>query len=402
MCGLCGIAGNLISTDQRAFKLLLFLAELRGEDATGVIRVAKSGGPKDLKKGKPIPYNALRQTVPASHFLYYDDDKRVKEKSLWKPNDSVAFMGHARSATIGDKNDVNNAHPFSFPNVIGMHNGTITKQFAHTTEYKTDSEALYRNINDNGIEAALNEVASYTTAYALTYLDKKNHTLNFIRNEKRPLYLAICSAQQLMMWASEEWMLKEVIKRVWNVPAPVISSPLPDVLFTFDLTVPRFWETPTTRKLNVSMPVYKYPASDTVPSNKSTQPGFEYWSGYDAEWDENDKTLAPEKTAINPGTALVATARKSNHPVSARLLFQTTTSFLPRSTFQKVLDRGCGVCSCIPDIDDPLVDSKIGWLHNTNFICEPCQTNPWVHGHLSFTKITPKTAVDDTAKPNVG
>lgn len=407
MCGLCGIAGQLLTTDQNAFKLLLFLAELRGEDATGVIRVGR-GKEKDKKKGNSIPLGALRQTVPASHFLY-EDVKGTKDKILWGPKDTIAYLGHARFGTIGAKTNPDNAHPFSFPNVIGMHNGTITKKFKHTDEYETDSEALYRNINDYGLEAALNEIESFSTAYALTYIDKKNYTLNLIRNDKRPLYFAVCDSRSAVAWASEDWMLKAVINRMWPNEKPEVMQPLPDVHFEYDLLQPRFWEHPKTQKLEIKKTTYThttYPIQTYKGHGASRGGGFEHWGAFQPDdWDEDDKTLGtniPKPSilpAINPGT-MITDLRKHNQLPSTgggkskRLYFHTLGADVPRLTFQKILDRGCGVCGGdrgAPDIDDPLVDLKIGWLHETNFICEACQEDSFAKTNLQWTKITVDT-----------
>lgn len=386
MCGLCGIAGNLIGTDQRAFKMLLFLSELRGEDATGIIKVNRPA-PKDFKKHKHINFSAMRQTVRASHFLHYDEDGK-KQKALWAPGDAIAYLGHTRSGTIGDKNKVTNAHPFNFGKVIGMHNGTISHKFKHSDEYETDSEALYRNINDYGLEEALNEAQSWTAAWALTFLDKEKYTLNLIRNDKRPLHLAVCDGKSAVVWASEEWMLKEVIKRVWPSEKPDIIQPKPDILFSFDLLKHRFWENPDTQEVKIKKNTTTY-STNYKPHGASHAGGFEYWQGQGDDWDEDDKTLRvnPKSptTAINPGRALSDLKNKPGQ----RWYFHVSSGLdVPRLTFQKILDRGCGICSQVPDINDIEVDMKIGWLHEHNFICEDCQKLEWAHDHLSWTLVT--------------
>ncbi len=400
MCGLCGIAGNLITTDQRAFKMLLFLSELRGEDATGVVKVSRPS-PKDLKKKKPLGFGALRQPVAASHFLRHDEDGR-KESMLWGPKDAVAYMGHTRSGTIGDRAKVTNAHPFNFQRVIGMHNGTISHKFKHADEYETDSEALYRNINDYGIEEALNEAQSWTAAWALTYLDKEKYTLNFIRNDKRPLHFAVCDGKSAIAWASEDWMLKEIIKRMWPSEKPDVIQPKPDILFTFDLLKHRFWETPDTVELKIKKNTTTYSSPTTYKTHGgSAAGGFEYWPGQSDDWDEDDKSLATgtSRTPVtNPGTML----SDLRNVKSKRIYFHIAGGFdVPRTTFQKILDRGCGVCSNTPDIDTPDIDMKLGWLHEHSFVCEECQANPWVLEHLSWTIVTPpfpKTPIE----PKVG
>lgn len=198
MCGLAGVYSRTFGYQEFSiFEKLLYVSVFRGEDSTGVIRLDKKGVPR------------VRKTVlSAPEFLATGASNFIRDmKEVEKP---IALLGHTRAATKGEVK-LANAHPFSFDNVVGAHNGTIHKKFKGRENYETDSEALYKLINDEGIEAALNEVQDHDTAYALQWIDKKEKTLNFVRNDKRPLAFTYIYGQTTLVWASEKKYLEFIL-----------------------------------------------------------------------------------------------------------------------------------------------------------------------------------------------
>lgn len=197
MCGLCGVystSWGVLETDY--FKHLLMLNVFRGEHSTGVIRVGKD------KKTK------TRKTLLASPQFLGSQASDILESE--KNDYPLALLGHTRHATKGEI-ILKNAHPFGFSDVVGMHNGTVHTSFKHKSEYGTDSEALYKNLNDYGLEATLNDIEAYDTAYALQWINKREGTLNFIKNSARPLYFTFIYAGTTMLWSSEKRMLQFVL-----------------------------------------------------------------------------------------------------------------------------------------------------------------------------------------------
>ena len=182
-----------------AFQRLLILNVWRGDHSTGVIRGQTDGRilhRKSILSSPQFVYSAVSDII--------EDHKNFKKPYF--------LAGHTRHATKGAIT-LKNAHPFSFPNVVGMHNGTIQTSFKHRNEFETDSEAFYKNLNDYGLKEALEEIQAYDTAYAFVWVDKKERTLNFVKNSKRPLYFTYAFLGSTLMWSSEKQDLEYVLRR---------------------------------------------------------------------------------------------------------------------------------------------------------------------------------------------
>lgn len=196
MCGIVGMAGDvpLVGTDVKIFKEMMVFSTVRGFDSTGLVTAREE---KQNQKENEAPLMYFRTTMNPVDALYYnrDVDKFIE------PGRLRVLLGHNRAATRG-KISQENCHPFNFNNVIGVHNGTIHRYFKGHHKYETDSEGLYALIDEVGIDEALSEVNG-GGAYALVYFDKVEDTLNFIRNDERPLFWAINDARNTMLWASE-------------------------------------------------------------------------------------------------------------------------------------------------------------------------------------------------------
>ena len=193
MCGLVGLYAKHSTSDNhlKLLRGLLFVDQIRGEHATGLAKI-------DLAKGET---SIIKKAIPAHEFLGQEDvmEFMIKDRGrIW--------IGHNRWATMGDKTDDNNAHPFKVDHITLAHNGTVDRWTLKDLEghsdpaCKVDSEMVARTIAKYGAREAITK--KFSGAFALVWFDSNERTLNFIRNDKRPLHLASLSDGTLV-WASQ-------------------------------------------------------------------------------------------------------------------------------------------------------------------------------------------------------
>lgn len=196
MCGLVGVMGNMFKKDIDAFNQLLLVDTLRGDHSTGVASITAKGEVELLKSVGPA----------------WELQDRKSYERMVNPG-SRCLIGHNRFGTMGARNS-RNAHPFAFNNIVGAHNGTVDyqskKRMFQEGLYETDSEAIFSNINEYGLDETIPLLEG---AWALTFVDKAEGSLNMIRNKERPLHIAYNKKRDVMYWASELDMLKWVLGR---------------------------------------------------------------------------------------------------------------------------------------------------------------------------------------------
>ena len=179
----------------KMFNNLLIVDSLRGHHSTGV---ATAGiGDHEV--------TVLKKAVGPLDFMQLKGYEPVVNPSR------QVLMGHNRYATVGKVNNLT-AHPFEFDKVVGMHNGTLQgwNSLKDAPQFTVDSECLLHNINERGFKATIPEVDG---AYALTVFNKETRVLSFLRNDKRTLYIATNKRNDVLMWASELWMLEGMAYR---------------------------------------------------------------------------------------------------------------------------------------------------------------------------------------------
>lgn len=188
MCGLVGVAGDMSAKTKDGFKDMLLINQLRGTDATGIFTVS-AGNTVEVAKSVGTP-EVLRE---------------MKSFDYAMAGFPKVLAGHCRAKTIGENNRMN-AHPYDFENLVGMHNGTL-RDYYQWKEYetkRTDSYALYAKLDAGSVEDLMTEL-SPESAYALVWWDKVSDTLNFLRNDKRPLWFTWSQDKRRLYWASEPW-----------------------------------------------------------------------------------------------------------------------------------------------------------------------------------------------------
>lgn len=125
---------------------------------------------------------------------------------------AVALIGHNRHATQGAVNN-NNAHPFTHGDITLAHNGTLTNKWQlerdfNAPKFDTDSELVCWLIDNYELDAVIPELKG---AFALTWWDDRDQSMNIIRNDERPLHVASKGCN--VYWASEKHMLAWLLDR---------------------------------------------------------------------------------------------------------------------------------------------------------------------------------------------
>lgn len=190
-----GVAGNLGPRDNLMFNILLELDVIRGRDSAGVM-IKNSKGCEIYKEVEPPWYG-----------LYWNEDYLEARKD----STNCILLGHNRAATVGSV-DKSSAHPFNYQHIYGAHNGTLTR--TNTLEdgdsFTVDSQAIFNHLSVHGVD---DTVRNLIGAFALTWYDEQDNTINFVRNNQRPLFFAFSTDEQSLFWASESWMLVTSAKK---------------------------------------------------------------------------------------------------------------------------------------------------------------------------------------------
>ena len=222
MCGLVGVAGDLVGKDLDVYRDLLYASERRGADATGMA----------IYNQRKKEYLIAKAAMPSGMFL----DVRRHEAMISAQHD--VLMGHTRKATYANKHSNSDAHPFHHGNIIGAHNGSIQweglNKLKHRIPGAIDSEDVIYNISKEGIDGTIPNLFG---AWALSLLDIENAKLGFVRNAQRPLAFSFSKDKKRLFWASEAPMLHWILWRngidtYTDYPVAVKE----DIFYEFDLS----------------------------------------------------------------------------------------------------------------------------------------------------------------------
>jgi len=139
MCGIVGISVKKGAKDSNiypatgVFKSLMYENTSRGKDSTGILYASD----KDWEV-----YTGFLPGKDAQNFVLPELDTNT-------------MLGHVRFATVGNKTDYLNVHPFTTGKFVGMHNGTIFNHKLLKSHFKLepvgscDSEIAFRILDKN-------------------------------------------------------------------------------------------------------------------------------------------------------------------------------------------------------------------------------------------------------------
>jgi hypothetical protein len=205
LCGVFGLCGpGIVQEDLKIFKELGTISQIRGREGSGVWQTKTAA----TKHQKHVELWDKSSSCWDEFMDEVEDDKNLK--GLMTSTMVDVLMGHVRHPTKGTRS-VNNAHPFVFKSLVGMHNGTLKDEKYQDAE-RTDSELLFVDIIHNGLIPTL-KALDKNSAYTLVIYDRQKDVLRFARNTKRPLAFAMLENRSVLYWASEADMLKLVLNR---------------------------------------------------------------------------------------------------------------------------------------------------------------------------------------------
>lgn len=363
MCGICGVLNSkgAFLTEKKVFQSLLWFSQTRGIDSTGTFNVTRSLGVN------PPKTNFAKSLMPSSFELLRKDSKImdvVNETGL------STIVGHCRSATKGAIK-VENAHPFDFENIVGVHNGTVHTSFKGKDKFDTDSEGIYALLNELPVEEALNEIQSYAStncAYALAFYDKRDHTMNFIKNSERPLHFSFLGKEQFLAFASEVWMLRAAAERFdLEMTSRDMLKEESDV---FTLKENNLLKVPvsdmheyTIEALDIKKKIYT-----SYKEPKNNHRAYYNWEDYDGTPWEGRESISESRTRSSFALEQYRTGYRGQqiHPLKWR----------------SILDKGC--CCCGTPQKPETLDTDVVWIDDSTFACPACKDTDWVQELAAF------------------
>lgn len=220
---MCGIFGFMQTPKSREhsnktkefIEELCLLSETRGKDASGLVAVT------------PDAIHTLKRPIRAQHFLKskdFSDFYKTTASALSSTAPSV-FMGHTRMITNGDCEKHENNQPCISEATVCIHNGIVVNEPALWEEFNIPArkDVVDTKTIVDVAELTYDQIGNFAHAIQKTYTSMKgansiaciHNTLDalFLASANGSLFVAIPSTKDLVIFASEKYILQAVIER---------------------------------------------------------------------------------------------------------------------------------------------------------------------------------------------
>ena len=316
MCGLVSIVSKqkngIFNQDMKIFTEMLFADQLRGGDGTGII----------YNKYKEI--KTLKGAMASSDFVNTAEYEKAQKEIILSAN---FVVGHNRSATKG-KLSHENTHPFREQHITLVHNGTLPYH-KNLADVEVDSQAIAISMAKIGYKKTIKMING---AFALIWVDNKQKTLNFVRNNQRPLW--VIETDFIFIFVSEPGLAKWICERNNMSIISCTSVPI-DTLHQFNLgewdkmyveKVDTYTPTfvPQTYNTNYHVPVTKKVTGEIVETNPIIGDTIKFHiMGIDAdmktkiigEWEDKETGELTTVRVWAASEAIAAALVKGNEPL---------------------------------------------------------------------------------------
>lgn len=179
------------------------MSMLRGEDATGVAGVREVTN--ENKQKIPV-ISVYKRAIHAVDYMNTKGFNRILDRF----GDYHYVLGHVRASTVGGALDIN-AHPFMYGDITLIHNGTVNKNNLKVrADEDVDSAHIALAVATHGELPALEMLDG---GYSLVWHNAEDDTINFARNERKPMAIAYVKNRNELYYASEYRVLWAVLGR---------------------------------------------------------------------------------------------------------------------------------------------------------------------------------------------
>ncbi len=338
MCGLVGAISTWLSSGEvEIFQHLSLVTTFRGKIGAGVAIVP-------IKEKKDI--EILRDEETLAHIVLGPDFSR---KTMNKDHKISVLMGHARAPTSGNW-EIQHTHPHISGHIIGMHNGTFKKvRGIEIGKKDNDSQLLFEHIAQVGIEEAISQVEG---PYALSWIDTRANTINFLRNDGRPLYFGHYKTDpNTLYWASEAYALQFVLRRENLDPKDdciIKHLPVGQILSM------------RLRNSGEIKPIILKPLKASVPS-VTTAPNH---------GNSNLPAVIPFPNKHRPVREAPAFMVEENE---GKPVWETKENcWFPMRRVEDFLKKGCQACNRAASLHDFWTMDKLVWYKPEEYVCDEC------------------------------